>query len=73
MTEKKILSTDELMVDYAEMTSLNFAGEEFCKVRDIQKMTGTVYDVHPSSLKYGNFDIVDMLQSVFRKKSKSMS
>ncbi len=64
---KRVLKTEELMVEYAEMTSLNFESDEFCKVRDIQRLTGQ-YGVHPSSLKYGKFDVVDMIQSMFRRK-----
>jgi hypothetical protein len=65
---KKAHNIEELMVDYAEMTSLNFESEEFCKVREIQRLTGCEYGEHPSALKYGGFDLLDMLQTIFRRK-----
>ncbi len=71
MKEKRFFETEELMVDYAEMTSLNLASEEFCRVRDIQRLTGTEYGEHPSALKYGAFDMLDMMQSLFRRKSET--
>ncbi|MDR1167562.1 MAG: hypothetical protein LBK53_01545 [Heliobacteriaceae bacterium] len=69
MDEKKILNTEDLMIDYAEMTSFDFNSLDYQQTRELQRITGNEYSNKPYSLKYGKFDILDMLQSLFGQKA----
>jgi hypothetical protein len=60
MSKKKILSEEELMIDYAEMTSL-----DFLQVEELRRLTGSDYDEKPGALKYGKFDLSDLIGSLF--------
>lgn len=67
MDEKKYFDIDEeMMIDYAEMTSFNFDSPAFLAC------SGEVpaeYAHQKFTFKYGNFDVLDMLQSMFAKTS----
>ena len=57
MKEKKILDTDEMMVDYAEMTSFDFNSMSYKQMRDLQRITDSEYEEKPMPFKYGKFDV----------------
>lgn len=60
--EDKYFDMDEMMVDYAEMTSFDFNSGSFLAVSE-------EYSHQPYTFKYGNYDVVDMLKSMFAKVS----
>lgn len=64
--EDKYFDMDEMMIDYSEMTSFNFNSSDF-----LSSLAGSElpeeYSHQPYTFKYGNFDVVDMLQSFFSK------
>lgn len=56
------VDVDEMMVDFAEMTGFNFDCQEF---QDIKREVSE-YSKFPSAFKYGKFDLVDYLQSLYQ-------
>ncbi len=68
MKEKKILDTDEMMVDYAEMTSFDFNSMSYKQMRDLQRITDSEYEEKPMPFKYGKFDLVDLFHSFITQK-----
>lgn len=60
--EDKFFDIDEMMVDYAEMTSFDFNSPSYLQVSE-------EYSKQPYTFKYGNYDVVDMLKSLFAKVS----
>jgi hypothetical protein len=65
--EDKFFDIDEMMVDYAEMTSFDFSSGNYLAC-SAQK--GCEEYLHqPYTFKYGNYDILDMLKSMFSKAS----
>lgn len=65
MEDKKFWDIDEMMVDYAEMTSFDFNSDNFVAL-STQK---SEYSNQPYTFKYGNYDVLDMLKSMFAKPS----
>lgn len=63
--EDKFFNIDEEMVDYAEMTSFDFSSSSYLACRELNEE----YSHQPYTFKYGNFDVVDMLKSMFNKVS----
>ncbi len=68
MKDKKVLDMEDLMVDFAEMTSFNFDSLDYRQMQDLQKITGSEYDNQPIPFKYGKFDLVDLLHSFISQK-----
>ena len=68
MKDKKILDSDEMMVDYAEMTSFDFNSLTYKQMRDLQEITNTEYDEKLVPFKYGKFDLVDLFHSFIAQK-----
>jgi len=64
--EDKFFNLDEMMVDYAEMTSFDFKSGRYLAVSSEQSALEE-YAHQPFTFKYGNFDVVDMLKSMFSK------
>ncbi len=60
MSERKILNEEDLMIDYAEMTSL-----DFLQVEELRNFTDSDYNGQPVVEKYGKFDLGDLLGSIF--------
>lgn len=60
--EDKFFDIDEMMVDYAEMTSFDFNSQKFIACSE-------EYTHQPYTFKYGNYDVLDMLKSIFTKVS----
>ena len=61
MNEKKIMNEEDLMVDYAEMTTFNFDSLDYKQTMELHKMTE--YDEKPYAFKFGNFDLADLFKS----------
>jgi hypothetical protein len=68
MSNKKILSEEELMVNYAEMTSFDFDALSADQLRTINN---SEYSGKPSAFKFGNFDLLDLVQTFFVPKTES--
>lgn len=66
MEDKKYFDIDEMMVDYAEMTSFDFDSSNYLAVSQ-EQVSLSEYTNQPPTFKYGNFDILDLLQSMFSK------
>lgn len=69
MDKKKVLDMEDLMVDYAEMTSFNFESLDYKQMKDLQKITDSEYADKPSAFKYGKFDLVDLFHSFITQKN----
>lgn len=68
MEDKKIIDTDEMMVDYAEMTSFDFNSLTYKQMQDLHKITDTEYDEKQIAFKYGKFDLLDLFHSWITQK-----
>lgn len=66
--EDKFFDIDEMMVDYAEMTSFDFNSGNYLACAE-QKDLSADYIHQPYTFKYGNYDVLDMLKSMFTKPS----
>jgi len=60
--EDQYINVEDMMVDYAEMTSFDFNSSSFLACSE-------EYAKQPYTFKYGTFDVVDMLKSMFSKTS----
>ncbi len=54
------VDVDEMMIEYSEMTGFNFNSREF---QDIKREISE-YAKQPYTFKYGNYDMVDYMQSL---------
>lgn len=66
--EDKYFNVDEMMVDYAEMSGFDFQSGSYL-ASTAGKETLEEYSHQPYTFKYGNFDVLDMLKSMFTKVS----
>jgi hypothetical protein len=64
MTQKKIMDVEDLMVDYAEMTSFDFGSLNDEEMNTLNKITNSEYAKKPYAFKYGNFKIVDFFHAL---------
>ena len=63
MSEKKIMDVEDLMIDYAEMTSFDFGSLSDEEMNTLNKITNPEYAKKPQAFKYGNFKIMDLFRS----------
>ena len=68
MDKKKIMNEEELMVDYAEMTSFNFNSLDYQQMNELHKITDREYAVKPYAFKFGKFDLADLFKSFVAQK-----
>ena len=68
MKDKKILDSDELMVNYAEMTSFDFNSLTYKQIRELQDLVPSGYEEKQIPFKYGKFDLVDLFHSFITQK-----
>lgn len=66
--EDKYFNVDEMMVDYAEMSGFDFQSGSYLP-NAVGKEGLEEYSHQPYTFKYGNFDVLDMLKSMFTKAS----
>jgi hypothetical protein len=64
MFEKKIMDVEDLMVDYAEMTSFDFGALSNEEMDTLNKITRSEYANKPIAFKYGNFKLVDFFHAL---------
>lgn len=70
MTDKKILNEEDLMLDYAEMTSFDFGALSAEEIDTLTKITNPEYMKKPYAFKYGNFKLVDLFQSLLAEERR---
>lgn len=63
--EDKFFDIDEAMIEYSEMNSFDFNSSSYLAKRDLNEE----YAQEPCTFKYGTFDVLDMLKSMFAKTS----
>lgn len=68
MKNKKVVDTEEMMIDYAEMTSFDFNSLSYRQMQDLQRITESEYDERLVPFKYGKFDLVDLFHSFIVQK-----
>lgn len=66
--EDKYFNIDEMMVDYAEMTSFNFESSSYLALNS-EKEVPSEFSLQKFTFKLGNYDVLDMVQSVLAKTS----
>ena len=64
MSEKKIMNVEDLMVDYAEMTSFDFGSLTNEEMDTLNKITNSEYRKKPIAFKYGNFKLSDLFHAL---------
>ena len=65
MDEKKIMHEEDLMIDFAEMTSFDFNSLDFKQIQELHRITE--YDDKPYAFKFGKFDLTDMFKSMVQE------
>lgn len=68
MDEKRIMNEEDLMVDFAEMTSFDFNSLDYQQTMDLHKITDPEYIEKPYAFKFGKFDLVDLFKSFTMQK-----
>jgi hypothetical protein len=64
MADKKIMDVEDLMLDYAEMTSFDFGSLSNEEMDTLNKITKSEYAKKPYPFKYGNFKLVDFFHAL---------
>ena len=62
MDERRLMNEEDLMVDFAEMTSFDFNSLDYRQIQELHKITE--YDEKPYAFKFGKFDLADMFKSM---------
>lgn len=60
--ENKFFNIDELMIEYGEMTSFDFASNNYLRTCNVDKTPQ--YAHQPYTFKYGQYDVLDMLAAM---------
>lgn len=60
MDNERILNEEDLMIDFAEMTSFDFNSLDYRQIQELHKITE--YDEKPYAFKFGKFDLTDMFK-----------
>ena len=64
MSEKRIMDVEDLMIDYAEMTSFDFGTLSNEEMETLNRITDSEYMRKPYPFKYGNFKLTDFFQEL---------
>ena len=64
MSEKKIMDVEDLMIDYAEMTSFDFGTLSNEEMDTLNRITDKEYLRKPMPFKYGNCKMADFFQEL---------
>ena len=65
--EDKFFNIDEAMVEYSEMSGFDFKSGKYLAC--MEEKEASEYSGKPYTFKYGAFDALDMLKSMFCKAS----
>lgn len=64
--EDKFFDIDEAMIDYSEMTGFDFSSGSY-QIVSAQRYDLKDYSHQPFTFKYGNYDVLDLLKTMFSK------
>ncbi len=67
MSEKRIMDVEDLMIDYAEMTSFDFGTLSNEEMETLNRITDKEYMKKPHPFKYGNFKMEDFFRELMSK------
>ena len=70
MSEKKIMDVEDLMLDYAEMTSFDFGSLSQEEMNTLNKISNSEYSKKPYAFKYGNFKLTDFFHSLLTDENR---
>lgn len=70
MSDKKIMSEEDLMLDYAEMTSFDFGSLTNEEMKTLNRLTNNEYAGKPGAFKYGNFKLSDFFHELMMNKGE---
>lgn len=70
MSEKRIMDVEDLMIDYAEMTSFDFGSLSDDEMDTLNKITNSEYKKKPYAFKYGKFNLSDFFHELLTEKSE---
>ncbi len=70
MTDKRIMDENELMINYAEMTSFDFGTLSADEMQTLNKITNNEYVRKPYAFKYGNFKLSDFFHELMTNKDE---
>lgn len=68
MDEKRIMNEEDLMVDFAEMTSFDFNSLDYQQMQELHKITDSEYAEKPYAFKFGKFDLTDLFKTFVPQK-----
>ena len=64
MFDKKIMNEEDLMINYAEMTSFDFGTLSAEEMNTLNRITNNEYLKRPYAFKYGNFKLADFFHEL---------
>ena len=64
MSEKKIMDVEDLMIDYAEMTSFDFGSLSRDELDTLNTISANEYYKKPTAFNSGNFKLMDFFHSL---------
>ena len=67
MSDKKIMNEEDLMIDFAEMTSFDFGSLSNEEMDTLNRITNHEYAMKPYAFKYGNFKLTDFFHELMTK------
>jgi hypothetical protein len=67
MDNEKFLNVDEMMVDYAEMTSYSFGNKPYWNVSMAEDEEENTYTKQAGCGKYGKYTLSDLLHNMVAK------
>ena len=68
MFDKKIMDEEDLMLNYAEMTSFDFGTLSNEEMDTLNRITNNEYVRKPYAFKYGNFKLADFFHELLASK-----
>jgi len=69
MFDKKIMDEEDLMINYAEMTSFDFGSLSNEEMETLNRITNKEYMKKPVPFKYGNFKLSDLFHELLSDKA----
>ena len=70
MSDKRIMNEEELMIDFAEMTSFDFGSLNAEEMATLNRVTNNEYTKRPYAFKYGNFKLSDFFHELLNAKDE---
>lgn len=70
MFDKKIINEEDLMLDYAEMTSFDFGSLSREEMDTLNRITNSEYAKKPYPFKYGRFKLSDFFHELLTDETR---